>query len=109
MLFRVLKSAFRRAPRERERAAPVPRPRFVAFVTAGDALHRFDPADRLQSSQASMRLRVQIPGCELARILPVWAVPLEYLLKNPDLGELGEPAAVVVGKISTDRVLTREQ
>ena len=117
MLLSLLKSAFRRSA---SRAAPDPalvaaapaaaiRERFVAFVTTGDKLHRFDPADRLRSSQASMRLRVQIPGRELSRVLPVHAIPLEYLLQHPDLGELGEPAAIVVGKISTDRVMTREQ
>jgi len=122
MLLSLLKSAFRSAPKPAP-AAPVPaeavpaeavpaaasRERFVAFVTTGDKVHRFNPADRLRSSQASMRLRVQIPGCEISRAFPVYAVPLEYLLQNPGLGELGEPAAIVIGKISSDRVMTREQ
>ena len=71
---------------------------FVAFISNVDKVYRFSPDDMLESAQASMRLRVGIPARELARRVPVFLLPLDYLAEDPELIRLGIPHAVVVGK-----------
>lgn len=90
-------------------AAPAPAAaRFIAFVTAGEPLRRVAPADRPRALLASTRLRVEIPAGELSRTMPTCIVPLETLLSSPGLEPLGEPVAVVIGKIASN-VLVRQQ
>jgi hypothetical protein len=71
---------------------------FVAFISNVDTVYRFSPDDTLESAQASMRLRVGIPARELARRVPVFLLPLDYLEDDPELTRLGIPHAIVVGK-----------
>jgi hypothetical protein len=69
-------------------------------VVAGEAL---------ASRQASVRLRQLVPVAELSRRLPVCLLPLEYLLAHPRLSRLGTPAALVIGKLSSDAVRERQR
>lgn len=74
---------------------------FVAFVTAVDAPRQVNPDKPYFSNIASTRLRVLIPARQLARRVPVWMVPLQELARRPDLGHLGRPRAIVLGKLSS--------
>jgi hypothetical protein len=74
---------------------------FVAFVTAVGAPKQVNADKPYTSNLASTRLRVLIPARQLARRVPVWLVPLEELVRRPDLAHLGRAGAIVLGKLST--------
>jgi hypothetical protein len=73
--------------------------RFLAFVTASGEVQRIEPGVRLYSPLASDRLRMLLPAEQLARHLPVYLVPLQVFLGDPQLRALGEPAAIVIAKL----------
>ncbi len=111
MLGRVLRSIFASRERAQPAAPPAPTPArepFAAFVTSAEPLRWLDPQDQPRSLLASTRLRVEIPGRELSASLRACVLPLDYLLAHPGLEALGEPVAVVIGKIASN-VLTRRQ
>jgi hypothetical protein len=98
----------------RRRAAPpspasFPRGGFVAFVTYVDAAQRVSAQERLYSNRASARLRVLIPAQQLAQRVPVWLVSPEELAERPGLAHLGEPGAIVIGKLAAGDVLTHRE
>jgi hypothetical protein len=74
---------------------------FVAFVTAVAAPKQVNPDKPYFSNIASTRLRVLIPARQLARRMPVWLVPLQEFVRQPDLSHLGRPGAIVLGKLSS--------
>jgi hypothetical protein len=80
---------------------------FVAFVTPISAPHFVAPGERLDSDQASVRLRVGVPARELARTRRVCLVPLDYVLRDPALSGLGCVSATVIGKLPV-RFFTEE-
>lgn len=93
--------------------SPLPRPAFpqggfVAFVTYVDAAQRVSPKERLYSNRASARLRVLIPAQQLAQQVPVWLVSPEEFASQPDLAHLGQPGAVVLGKLAAKDVLLQQ-
>lgn len=73
--------------------------RFLAFITASGEVQRIEPGVRLYSPLASDRLRMLLPAEQLARLLPVYLVPLQVFLGDPQLRALGEPAAIVIAKL----------
>jgi hypothetical protein len=73
--------------------------RFIAFVTASGELQRVEPDVRLYSPLASDRLRMLLPAERLARRYPVYLVPLQVFLGDPQLRALGTPAAIVIAKL----------
>ncbi len=73
--------------------------RFLAFVTASGEMQRVDAGVRLYAPLASDRLRMLIPAEQLARLLPVYLVPLPLFLGDPQIGTLGTPAAIVLAKL----------
>lgn len=90
-------------------AASFPRGGFVAFVTYVDEAQRVGSAQRLYSNRASARLRVLIPAQQLAQRVPVWLVSAQELAQRPDLEHLGEPGAVVLGKLAARDVLLQRE
>jgi len=73
--------------------------RFLAFVTASGEVQRVEPGVPLYSPLASDRLRMLLPAEQLARRLPVYLVPLQVFLDDPQLSALGAPAALVIAKL----------
>src|SRR5688572_21937833 len=71
----------------------------VGFLTLIEQPHFLSEGESFGSDQASMRLRVGIPARELARSVPVWLVPVDYVRSDPQLTRLGNPSALVVGKL----------
>jgi hypothetical protein len=82
---------------------------FVAFVTYVDRAQRVTPEQRLYSKLASARLRVLIPAQQLAQHVPVWLVSPEELASRPDLGHLGRPGAIVLGKLAANDVVQKQE
>src|SRR6185503_5553599 len=74
-------------------------PASVGFLTMIEQPHFLQDGESFGSDQASMRLRVGIPARELARNVPVWLVPVDYVRSDPELTRLGNPSALVVGKL----------
>lgn len=103
MLRNLLKSALSRPSTSPAAEAPLLRlaEPFVAFVTTVSSLQRCNPDDSGFSALASTRLRVLIPAKELAAIVPVVFVPVDYLLSDPGLERIGSPRAIVLGKLAT--------
>jgi hypothetical protein len=98
-LLNILKSVFSGSKKSLRRAAPKPRDQaFVAFITNVNDLYFVTPDETLESEQASVRLRVGLPARELARRVPVYLLPIDYIEKDPTLSGLGTPRAIVVGK-----------
>jgi hypothetical protein len=90
--------------------APLPgRRAFIAYLTNVGTARFVVAGETLTSRQASARLRQLVPIAELSRRLPVCLLPLDYLLTHPDLGRLGQPAALVIGKLSSDVVRERQR
>jgi hypothetical protein len=109
MLLKMLRSVFRTGSASSARVAPAPYagPRhrgFIAFVADVDAPVFISAADRIDAGQASLRLRVWLPARELLRYAPVCLVPLEHIERDPDLTQLGEVRAIVIGKFSVQRI-----
>ena len=92
MLLKLLKSL---KPQRRARASG------VAFLTMGGAPHRFTPGDRMQSSQASVRLRVLIPGRELSRTMEAIVVPFDEVEAEREPASLATVSTVVIAKVTT--------
>lgn len=82
---------------------------FVAFVTYVDAAQRVSANERLYSNRASARLRVLIPAQQLAQRVPVWLVSPQELAERPDLAHLGEPGAIILGKLAAKDVLLQRE
>ena len=112
MLWQVLKSSFSK------RKASVPfssakrddpdRPGGVVFLANVDKARELDPADRLESDQASLRLRVWIPALHLLQRVPVHLVPLDYMQSDPQLASLGDVRVIVIGKFSVATILKQQ-
>lgn len=77
----------------------------LAYVIRTDRLRELAPGQALFSPMASLRLRVLIPGSELARRLKVVLVPFDQFLEA-GLTALGKVRAVVIGKLSVSEVET---
>jgi len=73
--------------------------RFLAFVTASGEVQRVEPGVRLYAPLASDRLRMLLPAEHLARMLPVYLVPLQVFFDDPQLSAFGAPAAIVIAKL----------
>ena len=108
MLLKLIAAAFGK----RGKSAPAAAPRyegpqhrgFVAFVVDVERAHFIVPGDRIVSDQASLRLRAWLPALELSKRVPVCLVPLTHVERDPELRELGEVRAIVVGKFSVQRI-----
>ncbi len=112
----VLKSLVRRLVRNREApratAGDSRRHRadspFVAFLTPSEEVQAVRPGERLFANWASTRLRVLIPGAELAHRVPVLLVPLTRFIADPSLSDLGTPRAIVVAKLAAGTVASMQ-
>ena len=84
--------------------------RWVAFIADFDQLRRVETGQRLYSPLGSTRLRVLIPAEGLARLLPVWVIPLGRVVGGLRPDGLGAPSAIVLGKLAARQVaaMTRE-
>ena len=109
MLLKMLSSIFRARPAPVASGMPAsyagPRHHgFIAFVADVDAPTFLAVGDRIDAGQASLRLRVWLPALELLRFAPVCLVPLHHIEHDPELVELGEVRAIIVGKFSVQRI-----
>ncbi len=110
MLLKALAIAFRkRTPQSAKPAFPSyagPRQRgFVAFICDVEEPRFIALSDRIDADQASLRLRAWLPARELLRFAPVCLVSLQHVECDPELAELGEVRAIVVGKFSVQRII----
>lgn len=80
----------------------------VAYVLRTDARRELTPGRAPFSSLASLRLRVLIPGSELARRAKVTLVPFDHFLADPALSTLPGLRAIVLGKLSVSEVETMD-
>jgi glycosyltransferase involved in cell wall biosynthesis len=76
----------------------------LAYITRVDRELELTPQTPIASSMASMRLRMLIPGAELARRVNVRLVPLARFLGDPALSPHENVRAVVIGKLSVGEV-----
>jgi len=76
----------------------------VAYIVRIDRERELIPGQVPFSPSASLRLRVLIPGSELARLLTVKLVPFEQFLESPRMTHLGTIRAAVIGKLSVIEV-----
>lgn len=112
MLWQLLKSSFSK------RKAGVPlaaanrdnpgRLGSVVFVADVEEVCTLSATDRLDSDQASLRLRVWIPALQLVQRVPVHLVPLDYLQADPELASLGDVRVIVIGKFSVATILKQQ-
>jgi hypothetical protein len=86
---------------------PTAQQRPIVFATAVPDTRRLLPTDAVRSSLASVRLRVLTPARELAQRAPVLLVPLTALVDPTRREALGDPHAIIIGKLSSAEVLTR--
>ncbi len=112
MLLKALAAAFRkRTPLSADPAPPLSPsyagPRhcgFVAFICDVEEVRFIASSDCIDADQASFRLRAWLPARELLRFAPVCLVPLQHVERDPQLAQLGEVRAIVVGKFSVQRI-----
>jgi len=76
----------------------------LVYITRVDREMELKPGSPIVSSMASMRLRMLIPGAELARSATVVLLPLARFLQDPALSHLHDVRAVVIGKLSVGEV-----
>jgi len=78
----------------------------LAYITRVDRELELAPGSAVNSSMASMRLRMLIPGAELARRvnLSVRLIPFARFLQDPALAHLENVRALVIGKLSVGEV-----
>src|SRR4051794_9268346 len=107
MLLKLLASALRK--RNEKPAEPkytgVRHAGFVAFVVDVNEPHFIARGDHITADQASLRLRAWLPALELTAHAPVCFVPLHHVERDPELLELGEVRAIVLGKFSVQRII----
>ncbi len=82
---------------------------FVAFIANIEGPHFLVQGDRVESDQASLRLRVSIPARELLRRAPVCLIPLAYVEQYPKLSALGTVRAIVIGKFPVEMMMRNPQ
>jgi hypothetical protein len=111
MLSRLLRSLAGKASVARPELGAVVtvRDRPIVFVTAVPEPRPIFPTDGVHSSLASIRLRVLAPARELAQRSPVVLAPLPALLDAQRREALGNPRAVVIGKLSSAEVSARRR
>ena len=76
----------------------------LAYITRVDRELQLTPQTPIASTMASMRLRMLIPGAELAHRANVRLVPLARFLEDPALAAHANVRAVVIGKLSVGEV-----
>jgi len=86
---------------------PFPEGAFVAFIVPVDRATRVNQTDVYSSDTASLRLRALIPARQLAKRVPVWLVPLEDFVRDPELSKFGRAGAIVISKLPVPNILRR--
>ncbi|MDX1377024.1 MAG: hypothetical protein R3357_15765 [Burkholderiales bacterium] len=76
----------------------------LVYVTRVEREVELTPQGGVSTSMASMRLRMLIPGAELARRATVRLLPFARFLQDPALAHLQGVRAVVIGKLSVGEV-----
>jgi len=76
----------------------------LAYITRVDRELELGPGSAVNSSMASMRLRMLVPGAELARSIRVMLIPFARFLQDPALAALQNVRAIVIGKLSVGEV-----
>jgi glycosyltransferase involved in cell wall biosynthesis len=76
----------------------------LVYITRVDRELELAPGSAVNSSMASMRLRMLIPAAELARSVAVRLVPFARFLQDPALAHLHAVRALVIGKLSVGEV-----
>jgi glycosyltransferase involved in cell wall biosynthesis len=76
----------------------------LVYITRVDRELELAQGRAVNSSMASMRLRMLIPGAELARSVDVRLVPFARFLQDPTLAHLQNVRVLVIGKLSVGEV-----
>jgi glycosyltransferase involved in cell wall biosynthesis len=117
MLSRLLKRAFSKAAvggafRGSPNETGAPNPDFaqpyLAYLLMWESPVRVSPDSDLYAPLASTRLRVLVPGRELARIIATWILPLQRLLGG-EAPPGAAPVAAILGKLPIGDLLGNPQ